>query len=364
MYETIKPMRILHVINGMGTGGAEKDIMNWYRNIDNSKYQFDFLIRSNQEFYKNEIEKKGGHVYKVSPFPQCFIKNFRDTKKFLREHCNEYDNIHVHGNALIYIYPLVAAKKFRIKNRIFHVHNTKTGNRIAYLIHRVNKLIIARYANQFLACSQKAGEFAYGKRKFVVINNAMDLKKFKQNPDYSLRKELSLENRFVVGHVGRFLKAKNHKFLIDIFKKIREKNNNAILLMVGSGGLQHEIVEYAEKMGIIKDVRFLGERNDVEKLLLLMDIMVFPSLYEGVPLVVLEAQASGTKIIYSDRIDDQVQITPFARRKSLNDSAETWADEVLMFYKEKTDCDIDQCFEKFGYVINLIVRQLINIYTT
>lgn len=361
--ESNQPKRILHVINGMGTGGAEKDIINWYRNIDRSKFQFDFLVRTNQNFYKKEIEELGGKFYTVAPFPRHFIKNFRETRKFLKEH-KEYDTIHVHGNALIYIYPLVIAKQLGIKKRIFHAHNTKANGKLAAMLHRLNRLFISRCANIRLACSQKAGEFSFGNHSFTVLNNAMDMKKYHQEEEFKAckRKQLGLENSFVVGHVGRFIPVKNHRFVIEVFQKIHQIKKNSVLLLIGDGELREELEQYVDELNLNGNVRFLGERSDVEELIPMMDVMVFPSFYEGMPLVVLEAQASGTPIVYSDIIDDKVKLTPFVRKKSLQDSAEEWAEETVRFAEEEIVCDICDCFQKSGYTIESVVRQLMEIY--
>ena len=358
-----QPKRILHIINGMGTGGAEKDIMNWYRNMDRTKYQFDFLVRINQNFYEKEIRDLGGNYYAVAPFPKHFIRNFKETKQFLEEH-REYDTIHVHGNALIYIYPLVAAKKLGIKKRIFHAHNTRANGKLASLLHRWNRLFVARYANVRLACSQKAGEFSFGKNSFIVVNNAMELEKYQHDEAFKKgkRQSLGLENQFVVGHVGRFIPVKNHRFVIDVFKQIHQMKKNAVLLLIGDGELREDMKRYVDELKLSQNVRFLGERSDVEELIPIMDIMVFPSFYEGMPLVVLEAQASGTKIVYSDVIDDQVKLTPLVRKKSLEDTAEGWAEEAVKFADEEVKCDICESFKRSGYTIETVAEQLMSIY--
>lgn len=355
-------IRILHIINGMGTGGAEKDIMNWYRNIDTNRYQFDFLVRSEYDFYKEEILAKGGRYYKVPSFPAHIIKNFVATKNFLKCH-TEYSIIHVHGNALVYIYPLIIAKEMKIPKRIFHAHNTKANGKFSFILHHFNKLMIEKYANIRIACSDKAGHFSFGTHKFVVINNAMDLKKYKENISVDKYQELNIEGKFVVGHIGRFLPVKNQKFVIDVFSEIKKKKENAVLLLIGDGELRKDIEDYAFNKGVLKYVKFLGERNDVEKIIKLMDIIIFPSLYEGVPLVVLEAQASETKIICSDVIDSQVNLSPYVKVLSLNESAEKWAKTAIDFSKEPILCDIDKCFERKKYTIDHVVKQLIKIYS-
>lgn len=361
--EAEQPKRILHIINGMGTGGAEKDIINWYRNIDRTRYQFDFLVRTGMNFYQKEIEALGGNYYRAASFPGHFIRNFKETKKFLKEH-REYDTIHVHGNALIYIYPLVAAKKLGIKRRIFHAHNTRANGPLAVVLHHINRLLISKYANVRLACSQKAGEFSFGRKSFTVVNNAMELDKYQHDEAFQKekRQKLGLEGQFVVGHVGRFMTVKNQRFVVDVFREILQMKKDAVLLLIGDGELREELENYVHELQLDQRVEFLGERNDVEQLIPIMDMMVFPSFYEGMPLVVLEAQASGTKMVYSDAVDDQVRLTPFVRKKSLDASAKEWAKEAVKFADEKVDCDIRRCFEENGYTIESVVEQLTRIY--
>lgn len=354
-------IRVLHIINGMGTGGAEKDIMNWYRNINTDQIQFDFLIRSDEDFYKDEILKRGGKFYKVPSFPKRFIRNFRETKKYLKTH-SDYVAIHVHGNALIYIYPLIVAKKYGISKRIFHAHNTQAKSALSGLIHKLHKLVIDRYANVLIACSKEAGIFSYGNRKFITVNNAMDLAKYSEPLEKDKYDELDIENKYVVGHVGRFLPVKNQRFVVDVFSEIKKKRTDSVLLLIGEGYMRGEVERHVAELGLSDSVKFLGERNDVEKIIPLMDILVFPSLYEGVPLVVLEAQASRTKIVYSNIIDDQVKISPYVRPVPLQASKEEWAKSALAFSEEDIDCDIDDCFESKGYTINQVVKQLSEIY--
>lgn len=355
-------IRVLHIINGMGTGGAEKDIMNWYRNIDINHYQFDFLVRSEHDFYKEEILSRGGRYYKVPSFPAHVIENFIETKKFLKTH-KEYSIIHVHGNALIYIYPLIIAKKLKIPKRIFHVHSTKANGKLSFVLHNFNKKIIKKFANIRIACSNEAGIFSFGIHKFIVINNAMDLKKYKEKLPEEEYQKLNIDGKYVVGHIGRFLPVKNHRFIVDVFIEIKKKRKDALLLLIGDGELKKDIEDYVYSKGISKSVRFLGERNDVEKIIGLMDIIIFPSLYEGVPLVVLEAQASKTKIIRSDVIDNQVNITPYVKSISINKGAEKWAEIAIDFSNEIITCDIDKCFQEKKFTIDHVVNQLIKIYS-
>ncbi len=358
----MKVKRVLHIINGMGTGGAEKDIMNWYRNIDRNALQFDFLIRSGETFYKDEIETKGGKLYQVAPFPAKFLKNYIETKKFIRNHASNYDAIHVHGNALTYIVPLMFAKKYKIPVRIMHIHNTKANGIRARRMHGINKRFIARYCTVMLACSKKAGMFGFGDRPFQVLNNAMDLKEIKSSR-CAARNEFGIsKNAFVVGHVGRFIPVKNHKFVVDIFKAVSERRKDSRLLLVGSGPMREEIQDYVHMQGLSEKVLFLGDRKDVESILKTVDCVVFPSLYEGIPLVVLESQACEKKVLCSDNVDSSVKITPYVQFLSLEKSEKEWADKLLEFHEKEISCDINAAFKEASYDMESVLFDLYKIY--
>lgn len=353
--------KVLHVISGMGTGGAEKDIINWYRNIDREEYQFDFLIRSDEMFYKKEIERLGGQIFRVADFPSRLFRNIIETNNFFKTH-KEYDAVHVHGNALIYIYPLILAKKNKIPVRIMHSHNTKANGKLSSIIHYINRYIIDGYVNCRLACSKEAGEFAYKQKKFTVINNAMDLKKFVV-ADNNIREELGISNEDIVfGHIGRFLPVKNQTFLIDIFSEIIKRKSNAKLLLIGSGEMREKIEKKVNELNLSDSVFFLGERNNIEQMLNYIDMIIFPSLYEGVPLVVLEAQASRTKVVYSDRVDPNVKITDYVREQALDTTAKEWAQTSLQFLTEEINCDVQDAFCRAGYTIENVVDKLVKIY--
>lgn len=327
----MEPVRVLHVINGMGSGGAESFIMNIYRNIDREKIQFDFLVRSSKEkFYFEEINKLGGKIYIMPPFPKNFIRNYRETKLFLKTH-KKYKIIHVHGNALIYIIPLIIAHKLNIPCRIMHSHNTNTRRKIYKPIHYLNKMIINSLITDSFACSQEAGEWMFNHNDFKVIKNGIDVEKFLYSEicREEIRKELNIEQNFVVGHVGRFLNAKNHVFLVDVFNDICKRKDNAILILVGTGPLETEIKRKIKNLNLADKVIFIGERSDVNKLMCAFDTFVFPSIFEGLGIAVVEAQASGLPCIISDTIPREVAITGLVKFLSITRSSQVWSDEIL-----------------------------------
>lgn len=324
------PVRVLHVITGMGSGGAEALIMNVYRNIDRKKVQFDFLLRSEEDLYFEEIKSLGGKVFIMPSFPRHAWKNYIETKKFLESH-KEYSIIHVHGNALIYMNALLIAKNKGIPCRVMHSHNTQTRRPIYRIVHEFNKLFIENIATDYFACSNVAGKWMFKNKQYKLINNAIDVEKFLYNEEYrkNIREELHLEGKFVIGHIGRFLYSKNHEFIIDIFKKVFDQNSDALLVLVGSGPLEQRIRNKVKELGLSNNVIFTGVRSDVYKLLQAFDLFLFPSYFEGLPVTLIEAQASGLRCIVSSEVSDEVKISELVDFIDLQQPLEYWVNEIL-----------------------------------
>ena len=187
------------------------------------------------------------------------------------------------------------------------------------------------YATDLFACSDEAGKYLFKNKKFNIMRNAIDSKKFMYNEKIrnDIRNELMIQDNLVIGHVGRFHQQKNHKFLLDVFAKIREKRVNAKLLLIGTGPLEDEIKMKVNNLGLDNDVIFLGNRKDMCKIYQGMDIMIFPSIFEGFGIVTIEAQASGVPVLCSNNLPKEVEITPICKKLSLDESAEVWAEEAL-----------------------------------
>ena len=360
-----KPIRILHIINGIGTGGAEKDIISWYRNIDTRRIQFDFLIRSDQRYYEPQIHQLGGRVYQVAPFPRKWFRNIKETEAFFKRH-KEYSIIHVHGNTLFYIIPLIIAKRHHIPCRIMHIHSTKAASPLSALCHSFNRLWINRFATAKIACSRQAGVFGFGRHStFITINNGVNLAEYcnvsKEKTERYEREFLTDNSIIKIGHVGKFLPVKNHRFIVDVFYEFHKKYPSKLFL-VGMGPERPEIEKKIQSYGLEKDVIFLGERSDVPQLLHYFDILLFPSLYEGVPLVPIEAQAASRKAILSDCITDEVCITPFIRKLSLKQSPAVWAKEMKRFLQKDIKADTTEVLRRHGYEITDSVSFLSKFY--
>ena len=268
-------------------GGVESVVMNYYRNIDRDKIQFHFLCdEDSTDIPYDEIEKLGGKVIVIPPYQKLF-KYQKKLYKIFKE--NNYKIVHSHINALS-VFPLRVAKKAGVPIRIAHSHSTSNKkewkkNIVKNILRPFSKV----YANKFFACTKHAGEWLFGKKiierkELNVINNAIDLKKFEFNEKTreDLRKEFGIkEDTLVIGHIGRFMKQKNHDFLIDVFNELIKKDENSILILIGQGPLLNKIKQKAINLKIEDKVKFIGQVTDVEKYYNIMDIFLFPSIYEG-----------------------------------------------------------------------------------
>lgn len=357
------PIRVLHVITGMGSGGAEALIMNIYRNIDRKKIQFDFLLRSEEDLYFDEIKSLGGRVFIMPSFPRHAVKNYMETKRFLERH-KEYSIIHVHGNALIYMNALIIAKNKGVPCRIMHSHNTKTRRPIYRIVHELNKLFIENIATDYFACSNVAGDWMFKGKKYKLVNNAIDVEKFLFNEEHrqEIRKELQIEDKFVIGHIGRFLYSKNHEFIIDIFKKIYEQNKNAVLVLTGTGPLEQKIRDKVNEFGLSQNVIFTGVRSDVYKLLQTFDVFLFPSYFEGLPVTLIEAQASGVKCFVSTEVSNEVKISDLVEFIDLQQSSEYWANKILNNSCGYERQNMYKQINSSGYAIKEMVSDLEEFY--
>ena len=293
-------IRVLQVVNNMHRAGLETMLMNYYRNMDKNEIQFDFLThRPDRSDYDDEIESLGGKVYYAPRlYPQNYPAYFKWMKQFFEEH-PEYQIVHSHIDSMSYL-PLLAAKKSGIPVRIAHSHNTSIDRDFKYPLKQYFRFRITSAANTYLACGQDAGEFLFGNKEFTVIPNAVEAEKFYFDENIRIRKreELGLTNEFVVGHIGRISYQKNHKFLIKIFSEVVKRDSKAVLLLIGVGEKEAKVREQIRSLGIEKKVRFLGSRSDVSELYQAMDVFVLPSLFEGIPVVGVEAQFADLSLIH------------------------------------------------------------------
>ena len=332
-----KPIRILQVIGSMNRGGAEAMLMNYYRSIDRTKVQFDFVENyTGRAAYDDEIESLGGKIYNCPHFNGKNYFQYRNWwRNFFREHAGAYPIVHGHIGSCASIY-LKEAKKHGIFT-IAHSHNSGTDYSLGSFLYKIASYNTRNIADYFFACSAAAGVDRYGKKvingcHYQIMHNAINTSTYKNSaPDReSVRHEFNVTSEIIVGHVGRFTKQKNHRFLIEIFNAIQEKQLNAKLLLVGGGELEEELRAYAQEKGIGEQVIFAGIRSDVNRLMQAMDVFVFPSLYEGLPVTLVEAQTAGLPCVISDRVPrDSILVEELVDVMRLSDSPAEWASRIL-----------------------------------
>lgn len=324
-------IRVLQCVNNMHRAGLETMLMNYYRNIDREKIQFDFLAhRQERSDYDDEIERMGGRIYRAPRlYPQNYRAYFAYMKQFFREH-PEHKIVHSHIDAMSYL-PLLAAKKANVPVRIAHSHSASVDFDAKYPIKQLFRLGLGSAATHYLACGQAAGKFLFRGNDFQIIPNAVDADAFryKEAVRRAKRQEMGLEGKLVLGHVGRFTPVKNHEYLLDVFSQVLRMKLNSVLLLVGTGELEQKIRNMVESCGLSDYVRFLGNRSDVNDLYQSMDVFVMPSLYEGLPLVGVEAQFAGLPCVFSDEISREVQFTEKCCFLGLDKGTESWAKRVI-----------------------------------
>lgn len=332
----MKPVRVLQVVTIMNRGGLETMLMNYYRKIDRRKIQFDFMVhRFERGSYDDEIESLGGIIYRMSPIrPGKYRKYFKELDNFFDEH-KEYKVIHSHINENS-AFVLRAAKNANIPCRIAHNHVAGLGLDYKFPFRMYARLFLKSNANRYFACSKEAGKWLFGESEVesgnvTVINNAIDLEMFSPNTKIrnTMREDLDISDKFVIGHVGRFSKSKNHEFLINVFYEVYKKNNKSILLLVGEGEEIEKIKGKVKKLGIEDCVIFTGLRSDIYNVMQCMDVFVFPSYFEALPVVLIEAQAIGLKAFVSTGVPKEADLTNTIEFLSLDLSAEKWSEKIL-----------------------------------
>ena len=340
MGKKTEPTIVAHIMGKWLGGGVEAVVMNYYRHIDRNKIQFDFICDSDStDIPYDEIKKLGGRVILVPPYQQIF-KYIKELKKVFQE--NGYQIVHSHINTLS-VFPLYAAKKSGIPVRIAHSHSTTNKReKKKNLMKQLLRVFSKAYATDYMCCSEHAGRWLFGDKEYdkgnvYLLNNAIDIEKFKYDEKLRRKKRKELEiddDTLVIGHIGRFVEQKNHRFLIDIFNEIQKKNKNAFLLLAGQGPLQNEIKNKVSELGLNDKVKFLGQVNDAYKLYQAFDIFLLPSLYEGLPVVGVEAQATGLLCELSSDMTKETKVLDTTRFISLERTSEEWAKTILEDYSK------------------------------
>ena len=349
-------------------GGVESVIMNYYQKLNKDKIQFDFLCNTPKVAYENEILQLGGKIYRITARSSNRKKYKEELEKFYKEHAHEYNAIWVNVCSLANIDYLKMAKKYNIKYRIIHSHNSENmDSKLRGILHKINKIFIDKYATDFWACSDEAGKWFFNKKimssdKYLVVNNAVDTEKYKfdENIRKKYRQDLKIENEFVIGNVGRLHFQKNQEFLIDIFNEINKKIDNAKLLIIGQGEDEEKLKNKVKELGLDEKVGFLGVRYDIPNLLQAMDAFVFPSVFEGLGLALIEAQSSGLQTYASkDVIPNVVKMSEDFHFISLNEMPEEWAKIILENRKDRNNNEVANInIKKSGYDIGEETKKL------
>lgn len=365
-----KKIRIIHFIDRIGRGGTQAVLFDWLKNIDRDKIQFDFLVfMDGQKEYIEKFKALGCNIYQISHLSIKQIPRFMsDLNSFFKEH--HYDVAHGHSKSKN-VFFLYAAKKNHVPVRIAHSHNTQFQKMA--VIGEIMKPMLKVVATDFYACSDIAGIWLFGQKaynqgKITIIKNGVDTYKFKFNHRVrnTYRKKLGLEDSIVFGHIGKYMEQKNHKFLLDIFKKIHEKQPEAKLLLIG-GGYDDVIAAVNKKindLGIEDVVIQLGLRPDVPQFMQVMDMFLLPSLYEGLPVVGVEAQATGLSCLISDTVTREVCLLPTTEYLSLQESADIWADKALELYhvgSGNREAAFQSVFNQ-GYDSKIVAEKLTDLY--
>lgn len=349
-----EPIRVLHVLGGLKAGGAESFVINLYRTIDKDKVQFDFVKHiSSKGVFEDEITEKGGKIFQC---PRYTGKNhFAYCKwwnNFFASH-PEYRVIHGHVRSTAAIYLKIAKRHGLIT--IAHSHSTSNGTGVSAFAKNIMQLPIRTIAEYFFACSKKAGVWLYGKRatnkdNFYIIRNGIELSRFAfdQQKRRKMRQNLEIEETTIVlGHVGRFTVPKNHKFLLKLFAQYHKRNPDSCLLLVGDGELFETIKQQCNQLKIDNSVKLVGSRTNTEDYYQAMDIFLFPSLWEGLGIVVVEAQANGLPCLVSDNVPKDALVTNTAKVLLL-DKLDDWLKALENLHpREKAEpldqglCDFD-----------------------
>lgn len=320
-------IKVLQIIGSLGWAGVEAVVMNYYRNIDRNRVQFDFVTCSlTPQKYDNEIIEKGGIIHRLPSRASRPHQYLYSLYKIIKE--NKYQIIHIEQNSASMAMDGFVAKLCRVPVIIGHSHNTRCNVVWQHYIFKpfVNLVLTHRFA-----CSKEAGIWVFGDRNDVsIINNAIDtnLYKFDENIRIRKRTELGIQDKYVVGVVGRLHEQKNPYRMLDIFKNLLSKRSDALLLIVGDGEERLGMEERCKELNIDESVCFTGKRTDVPKLMMAMDIFFMPSLYEGLPVVIVEAQSSGLTCVISNKVPAP-NLNDSIRTLSLDDSDEKWSDELL-----------------------------------
>lgn len=355
-------MKILVYGISRGIGGISEYMMNINENINLDNIHFDYMICGSESIYEEKIKGFGEKVFYYTKKEKNFIKNIKDIYKIMKENRKDHDIFYYNTSGVYYIYPYLMAiiLKYKIVTHAHSIQNPKL-NRLLVLLNKINRFVVNNTTKIKIACSDLAAQWIFGNKNedVIIINNGVNLERYKYNLDVrnSIRKKYGVaDNEIIIGNVGRLCETKNQSFLIDIFNIINKEKNFFKLWLVGDGQ-EYEILNNKVKKLNLKNVKFFGNKKNVNELMQAMDIFVFPSKYEGFPVALVEAQAAGLKCLVSDTITKDVDITGLVEFIDINDSEKVWKEKIYLNsnYKRK---DMTLIMEKLGFSQRQVSRKI------
>lgn len=360
--------RILCIVSSMDRGGAETFLMKVYRELDKSKFQMDFCVSKQKKgFYDEEIKSLGGKIFYVPPKSKNPFKTFCGIKKIVKR--EEYKSVLRTSQQSLATLDLLAAKFGGAKKLIYRSSNAGlTGGKISTFVNKIFSFLPKIIPNVKIAPSTEAAKFVFGKKavakkEVFILHNALNYETFEFKKDIrnKIRKELNIDNATTLyGHVGRFNIQKNHDFLIEIFKQIKQKDEKSKLIIIGEGELEKDIKNKIKELKLDKDIILLGPKPNVNEYLMAMDALIFPSFFEGMPNVVIEAQATGLQCFASNTITKEANITGLVKYIDLDKTSEEWANIILKNKKiERKNTKED--FIKNKYMIEEIMKEFVTV---
>ena len=361
----MKKARVLEIIGKRPVGGVGTVMLNYQRYVDAKKVQMDYLIFGEEtEKFDESVKALGSKVY---VYPALSGSQMGRTKAYLEEffskHAAEYDIVHLHAPTIAFLaFPIVA--KYGIKHRIIHSHATLYAeNKIKAIRNKILWAMAKGKITDRIGCSKAAGDFLFGNETYTVLKNAIAYEEYLFDAEVRnrIRQQEGVEEKLVVGNVGRFSQQKNQTYLVEIFAKIKEFKTDSVLWLVGDGELRGEIEEKIKKFGLEKDVKLFGMVSNAKELYQAMDVMVMPSLFEGLPMVGVEAQASGLPCVFADTITREVDVVgcPYL---SLEDSKDVWAKAAIDMAGKKERQSYPKELDELGFNIKLEAKRLEELY--
>ena len=375
----MKKAKILYLIYSLNAGGIESLCMNILDNIDLTRFQIDFAVvkeKNTEQFYDAKVKSYGMKIFAVGDLRHGTAHKYLSTRKDIYNLIKKekYDVVHIHCGHWDKFPDAISAKLCGVNKIIIHSHNGQLTRdtklyRIRCMLQKVIKQFYPFIATDFFSCSDLASQWAFPSRvikagKVVYIKNGIDLNRFKYSDELrtKYRHKFDFKDEFVVGHIGRMSEQKNHEFLIDIFNEIVKKKSNSKLLLVGKGELENQIKSKVSRLNLLDKVVFLGTTSEIPGVLAAIDVFVFPSRFEGLPVVGIAAQAMGVPIFASDRISDNVKITDTWHTISLDETLEKWSNEII----EKSTGSRKDTHEKIRnakFDIQNTIKEVCEVYT-